>query len=171
MLCIRSVFISIITLSINTEKTISKIFCDVIKQSDKVKKKKKKWAGLMGIVKRGETNLHAQEIVRWVKGQKKWQKSGGPYRNTDNDPNSYFASNIYAICVLQRVRVHVCVFLLCVSEITASLPGCPVTTSASCFTTATLQSPPTPLILLKAIHNKHEILGSGVQTLSSPFLS
>lgn len=63
----------------------------------------------MGIVKRGKKNLHAQEIVRRVKGQKKWQKSGGPYRNTDNDPNSYFASNIYAICVLQKVRVHVCV--------------------------------------------------------------
>lgn len=28
--------------------------------------------------------------------------------------------------------------------------------------------PPTPLILLKAIHNKREILGSGVQTFSSP---
>lgn len=40
MLCIQSVFISIITLSINTEKTILNIFCDVIKQSDKVKKKK-----------------------------------------------------------------------------------------------------------------------------------
>lgn len=166
MLCIQRVFISIISLTINTEKTIlyCYIFCDVIKQSDKVKKKVSR---AHGNHEKEQKNRHAQEIVRWVKGQKKWQKSGGPYRNTDNDPNSYFASNINAICVLRRA----CVFLLCVSEITASLPGCPVTTSASCFTTATLQSPPTPLILLKAIHNKHEILGSGVQTFSSPFLS
>lgn len=67
MLCIQSVFISIITLTINTEKTILKIFCDVIKQSDKVKKKKK----VSRVHGNCEKDLHAQEIVRWVKGQKK----------------------------------------------------------------------------------------------------
>lgn len=80
--------------------------------------------------------------------------------NADNDPNSFSAS---AISPHAHVHPHI------VQEITASLPGCPQTTSASCFTTATLlSSPPTPLILLKAIHNKREILGSGVQTFSPP---
>lgn len=70
MLCIQSVFISIITLTINTEKNILYyyIFCDVIKQSDKVKKKVSRAHRNR---EKEKKNLHAQEIVWWVKGQKK----------------------------------------------------------------------------------------------------
>lgn len=131
-----------------------KYFSDGIKQT-----------GLMGVLKttKKSTCSGNNQVGQGAKLTKE-RTVGVIGTHDDNDPNSYFASYI------NTMRVCACVSALC-SGNDCFLTWMPCNHICILLYHGHTAISPTPLILLKAIHNNHEILGSGVQTFSSPFLS
>lgn len=120
---------------------------------------------LMGVLKTTKQIYVFTEFRGGSRGKNDKRENGGVIgTHDDNDPNSYFASYIYTM------HVCACVSALCLGN-DCFLTWMPCNHICILFYHGHTAISPTPLILLKAIHNNHEILGSGVQMFSSPFLS
>lgn len=105
------------------------------------------------------------EVGQGAKNMTKERMVGVIGTYDDDDPNSYLPLT-FTSCMCVRM----CVSALCLGN-DCFLTWMPCNHICILFYHGHSAISPTPLILLKAIHNNHEILGSGVQTFSSPFLS